>query len=119
MNGIEIIHSISSVYRIFCLFGLWLKPLLDFLQIKRLRVPVAHPINKGFVGIFGPPDMPPARRAALSALIREIAADPALAERLRSGGQEARGSTPEAFAALIAAQRAQVEAGLAVRARRG
>ena len=76
-------------------------------------------VFQGFVGIFGPPDMPPARRAVLSALIRGIAADPALSERLRSGGQEARGSTPEAFAALIAAQRVQVEAGLAARARRG
>jgi tripartite-type tricarboxylate transporter receptor subunit TctC len=75
-------------------------------------------VFQGFVGIFGPPDMPPARRARLSGLVREVAGETALAERLRAGGQEARGSTPEEFAELIAAQRRQVEAGLAARARR-
>jgi tripartite-type tricarboxylate transporter receptor subunit TctC len=69
----------------------------------------------GFVGIFGPPDMPPARRLMVSEAVRAVASDPETVRRLEVSGQVARGSTPEAFAAMIATQRAQVAAGLAAR----
>jgi tripartite-type tricarboxylate transporter receptor subunit TctC len=75
-------------------------------------------VFEGFVGLFGPPDMPGERRLRISMTMRDIAADPALRARLEKGGQEARGSTPEEMAQRIAAQRAQVAAGLAARATR-
>jgi len=70
---------------------------------------------QGFVGVFGPPDMPPARRLAVSEAVRAVAAEPEIVRRLAAAGQVAHGSTPEALAAMIAAQRAQVAAGLAAR----
>lgn len=72
-------------------------------------------VFQGFVGVFGPPDMPEARRRRVSDAIQSIAAEPETVRRLALGGQIAQGSTPEAFAAMIAAQRAQVAAGLALR----
>jgi tripartite-type tricarboxylate transporter receptor subunit TctC len=68
---------------------------------------------QGFVGVFGPPDMPPTRRLLVSEAVRAVAAEPEVVRRLAAGGQVAHGSTPEEFAAMIAAQRAQVAAGLA------
>jgi tripartite-type tricarboxylate transporter receptor subunit TctC len=70
---------------------------------------------QGFVGVFGPPDMPSARRARVSTAVRDVAAEPEIVARLAAAGQVAQGSTPEEFTRLIAAQRAQVEAGLAAR----
>jgi tripartite-type tricarboxylate transporter receptor subunit TctC len=70
---------------------------------------------QGFVGVFGPPDMPPTRRLAVSEAVRAVAAEPEVVRRLAAAGQVAQGSTPEAFAAMIAAQRAQVAAGLTAR----
>jgi tripartite-type tricarboxylate transporter receptor subunit TctC len=70
---------------------------------------------QGFVGVFGPPDMPPARQRLVSEAVRAVAAEPFVASRLAAAGQVARGSTPEVFAEMIAAQRAQVAAGIAAR----
>jgi tripartite-type tricarboxylate transporter receptor subunit TctC len=72
-----------------------------------------HYVFQGFVGVFGPPDMPSARRHLVSEAVRAVAAEPETIRRLALGGQIAAGSTPEDFAAMIAVQRAQVAAGLA------
>lgn len=73
----------------------------------------AHYLFQGFVGLFGPPDMPQGRRLLLSEAMRALAAEPEVIRRLALGGQVAAGSTPDEFAAMIAAQRAQVAAGIA------
>lgn len=72
-------------------------------------------VFQGFIGVFGPSDMPEARQHRLSAVIQSIAAEPETLRRLTLAGQIAQGSTPEHFASMIAAQRAQVAAGLAAR----
>ncbi len=73
-------------------------------------------VFQGFIGVFGPPDMPEARRRRVSAAVQSVAAEPETVRRLTLSGQIAHGSTPEHFASMIAAQRAQVAAGLAGRA---
>jgi tripartite-type tricarboxylate transporter receptor subunit TctC len=73
----------------------------------------AHLAVQGFLGVFGRADMPAARQRQVSEAVRQVAATPATIRRLAERGQVAAGTTPEIFAALIAAQRAQVAAGLA------
>ena len=68
---------------------------------------------QGFVGVFGPPDMAESRRRLVSEAVRAVAGEPETIRRLGLGGQIAAGSTPEEFAAMIAAQRAEVAAFLA------
>lgn len=72
-------------------------------------------VFQGFIGVFGPPDMPEARQRRVSAAIRSIAVEPETVRRLALAGQIAQGSTPEHFASMLATQRAQVAAGLASR----
>ncbi len=72
-------------------------------------------VFQGFIGVFGPPDMPQARQRRISAAIQSIAAESETVRRLTLAGQVAQGSTPEHFAAMLATQRAQVAAGLAGR----
>ncbi len=72
-------------------------------------------VFQGFVGIFGPQDMPEGRQRAVSAAVRSTAAEPEPVRRLALIGQVAHGTTPEEFAAMLVAQRAQVAAGLAAR----
>lgn len=45
---------------------------------------------QGFVGVFGPPDMPQARRDMVSAAVRAVAAEPEIVARLATAGQVAR-----------------------------
>jgi tripartite-type tricarboxylate transporter receptor subunit TctC len=63
---------------------------------------------EGLLGFFGTRDMPSELRDRISADIREVASDPAIADRLAAVGQIARGSTGTEFAAAIEAQRAQI-----------
>jgi tripartite-type tricarboxylate transporter receptor subunit TctC len=70
-------------------------------------------VFQGFVGVFGPPGMPASHQAVVSEAMGTIAAEPEIIRRLALGGQVALGSTPAECAARIAAQRAQVAAGLA------
>jgi tripartite-type tricarboxylate transporter receptor subunit TctC len=64
----------------------------------------------GLLGFFGTRDMPDSLRDRISADIRDVAADAALADRLAAVGQIARGSTGAEFAAAIEAQRAKIAA---------
>lgn len=64
----------------------------------------------GLVGLLGPKDMPLAARARIAADIREIAADPAIVERLSKTGQVISPGSPAEFAAEIDDQRATVAA---------
>ena len=61
---------------------------------------------EGLLGVFGPRGMSDEHRARISADIRTIAADSAVAKQLAATGQLVRGSTPEEFAAAIEEQRA-------------
>jgi tripartite-type tricarboxylate transporter receptor subunit TctC len=65
---------------------------------------------EGLVGFFGWRDISAALRDQISADIREIAADPGIAERLAAAGQIVRGSTSAEFAGAIDEQRAKIEA---------
>jgi len=60
---------------------------------------------EGLLGVFGPRGMSDEHRARISADIRMVAADPAIAKQLAATGQLVRGSTPEEFAAAIDEQR--------------
>ncbi|MBI2716664.1 MAG: tripartite tricarboxylate transporter substrate binding protein [Rhizobiales bacterium] len=62
----------------------------------------------GLVGLLGPRDMPLAMRERIAADIREIAADPAIIQRLSLTGQVISPGTPAEFAAEIEDQRATV-----------
>ncbi|MBI3703080.1 MAG: tripartite tricarboxylate transporter substrate binding protein [Rhizobiales bacterium] len=62
----------------------------------------------GLVGLLGPRDMPLAVRERIAADIREIAADPAVVERLSKTGQVISPGGPAEFAAEIDDQRATV-----------
>lgn len=64
----------------------------------------------GLLGFFGTRDMPDALRDRISADIRDVAGDAAIADRLAAVGQIARGSTGAEFAAAIEAQRAKIAA---------
>jgi tripartite-type tricarboxylate transporter receptor subunit TctC len=65
---------------------------------------------EGLIGVFAPRGTPDERRERLSAEIRAIANDPAVAKRLGATGQIVRGSTPAEFAAAIEDQRAKIAA---------
>jgi len=56
---------------------------------------------ESWVGWFGPAGMPRAVVAKLNAAINEVLATPKVREEYRLGGAEARGSTPEQFAATV------------------
>jgi tripartite-type tricarboxylate transporter receptor subunit TctC len=62
---------------------------------------------EGLQGLFGWRGMPGAAREELSAQVREILSDPAVAERFRAAGMAPRGSTPAAFARELAEHRAR------------
>jgi len=62
----------------------------------------------GFQGFFGWRDMPDALRDRIAADVRAVAADPALAERLKTIGQAVRVGTTQEFVAMIAEQRAKI-----------
>ena len=62
----------------------------------------------GLVGLLGPRDMPLAVRERIAADIREIAADPAIVQRLSQTGQVISPGGPAEFAAEIEDQRATV-----------
>jgi tripartite-type tricarboxylate transporter receptor subunit TctC len=62
----------------------------------------------GLVGLLGPKDMPLAVRERIAADIREIAADPAIIQRLSQTGQVISPGSPAEFAAEIDDQRATV-----------
>jgi len=65
---------------------------------------------RGVTGFFGWRDMPLDLRDRVAADIREIAADPAIRDRLSRMGSAAVGSTPAEFAAMIEEQRRKVAA---------
>jgi tripartite-type tricarboxylate transporter receptor subunit TctC len=65
---------------------------------------------EGLIGVFAPRGTPDQRRQQISADIRAVAADPAVAQRLAATGQIVRGSTPAEFAAAIEEQRARISA---------
>jgi len=65
---------------------------------------------EGLVGFFGPRNMPPERRDRIAADVRAVAAEPAIADRLATIGQVARGNTPAEFAAAIEEQRVKLAA---------
>jgi tripartite-type tricarboxylate transporter receptor subunit TctC len=60
---------------------------------------------EGLIGVFAPRGMSDDRRESISADIRAIAAEEAVAKRLGAAGQIVRGSTPAEFAAAIEEQR--------------
>jgi tripartite-type tricarboxylate transporter receptor subunit TctC len=64
----------------------------------------------GLIGVFAPGGMPDGRRQGTAADIRAIAADQAVAQRLRATGQIVRQSTPAEFAAAIDEQRSRLTA---------
>ncbi len=61
-------------------------------------------------GFFGGRNMPGALRERIAADVRQIAADPAIRERLANMGAAVRGSSPAEFAAAIEEQRVKVAA---------
>jgi tripartite-type tricarboxylate transporter receptor subunit TctC len=65
---------------------------------------------ESFTGFFGTRDVAPALRDRISADVRAIASDPAIAEHLAAAGLIAHGSTPAEFAAAIDEQRAKIAA---------
>jgi tripartite-type tricarboxylate transporter receptor subunit TctC len=65
---------------------------------------------EGLIGVFAPRGTPDGRRQQISADIRAVAADPAVAQRLAATGQIVRGSTPAEFAAAIEEQRSRISA---------
>ena len=62
----------------------------------------------GLVGLFGPRDFPQALRDRIAKDIREIAADPAIADKLTATGQVVNPGTAAELAAAIADQRKTV-----------
>jgi tripartite-type tricarboxylate transporter receptor subunit TctC len=64
----------------------------------------------GTNGFFGPRDMPQSVRDRIAADVREICADPAVAERLKPTGATVRPGDGASFAAAIEDQRAKVAA---------
>jgi tripartite-type tricarboxylate transporter receptor subunit TctC len=64
---------------------------------------------EGLVGLFGPRDLPEARRERISQDMRAVAADSEIVQRLAGTGQIVHASTPAAFASAIAEQRATIE----------
>ena len=90
--------------------------------ITRERVPIAPDIPtvveagyanlplSGATGFFGWRDMPTELRERIAADIREIAADPAIVQRLAKIGSVVRGSTPAEYAAAIEEQRTTMAA---------
>ena len=73
---------------------------------------IGHPelAADGFQGFFGWRGMPDDLRERIAADVRAVAADPALKHKLAALGQAVRTGTPADFAAMIAAQRAQIAA---------
>jgi tripartite-type tricarboxylate transporter receptor subunit TctC len=65
---------------------------------------------EGLIGVFAPRGTPLDLRARISADIRGISADEAVAKRLAATGQIARGSEPAQFAAAIEEQRSRISA---------
>ena len=65
---------------------------------------------EGLIGMFAPRGTPNERRERISAEIRAIAADEAVAKRLGATGQIIRGSTPAEFVDAIERQRAGLAA---------
>jgi len=63
---------------------------------------------EAFSGFFGTRDIAPALRDRISADVRAVATDPAIAARLATVGLVAHGSTPAEFPPAIAEQRAQM-----------
>jgi tripartite-type tricarboxylate transporter receptor subunit TctC len=63
---------------------------------------------EAFSGFFGTRDITPALRDRISADVRAVATNPAMASRLATVGLVAHGSTPAEFSAAIAKQRAQM-----------
>jgi len=63
---------------------------------------------EGMLGLFGPRGMSPELRDRISADVRAVATDPAIAARFVGIGQLARGTTPDEFAERIEAQRAKI-----------
>jgi tripartite-type tricarboxylate transporter receptor subunit TctC len=61
-----------------------------------------------FAGFFGPRDMPVERRNLISADVRAVAGEPAVADRLAAVGQVARSGTPAEFSAAIEEQRDRI-----------
>ena len=62
---------------------------------------------QGLLGLFGWRGMPEAARDELSAQVREVLAEPAMAERLRAAAMVPRGSTPAQYGAELAEHRAR------------
>jgi tripartite-type tricarboxylate transporter receptor subunit TctC len=56
---------------------------------------------ESWVGWFGPAGMAPATVARLGAAINEVLKKPEVREQYRLGGAEAKGTTPEQFAAIV------------------
>jgi tripartite-type tricarboxylate transporter receptor subunit TctC len=56
----------------------------------------------GWLGLAGPAGLPAAFVSKVNAVVREILADPAVVQRLRALGSDARPTTPEAFKARVA-----------------
>jgi tripartite-type tricarboxylate transporter receptor subunit TctC len=65
---------------------------------------------EGLIGMFAPRGTPLDLRERISADIRGISADEAVAKRLAATGQIARGSEPAQFAAAIEEQRSRMSA---------
>lgn len=74
-----------------------------------------HYVFQGFVGLFAAAGMPVSRQQRLGEAMRRVGNDPETRRRLALAGQVSAPGSAEAFAAMIARQRAQVIAGLAAR----
>ncbi|MFL6949909.1 MAG: Bug family tripartite tricarboxylate transporter substrate binding protein [Xanthobacteraceae bacterium] len=61
----------------------------------------------GFLGLFGPKEMPAALRELIAADVQAVLKDPDLQQRLTNIGLIARGTTPAEFQTLIDTQRAK------------
>src|SRR5262249_36638182 len=64
----------------------------------------------GLIGLFGPKDMAAAVRDRISADIKAVVSEPAVAESLTARGQVVRPRTSAEFAAAIEEQRAKLAA---------
>lgn len=64
---------------------------------------------EGLVGLFGLPLVPVDLRNRIAADVREVAAEPAVIERLTTSAQVVNPGSPAEFAAAIAAQRASID----------
>jgi tripartite-type tricarboxylate transporter receptor subunit TctC len=73
---------------------------------------IGHPelAADGFQGFFGWRGMPDDLRARIAADVRDVAADPALRQKLSVIGQAVRAGTPADLVQMIAEQRAQIAA---------